>query len=56
MRKAKKFAKKHPVAALLFVAAVALIIIFGSLGGNDSESPVITEHRDGLYVHYIDVG
>lgn len=56
MRKAKKFAKKHPVATLLFAAAVALIIIFGSLGGNDSESTVIAEPRDGFYVHYIDVG
>ncbi|MDO4815571.1 MAG: ComEC/Rec2 family competence protein [Bacillota bacterium] len=56
LRKAKKFAKKHPIAAALFAAAIVLIIVLGSLGGNDSEAPASSEPRDGFYVHYIDVG
>ena len=53
IRKAKKFAKKHPVAAALFVLVIAAILVAGAL--QDSGKPP-AEPKDGLYVHYIDVG
>ena len=53
VRKFKKFAKKHPAAAALFTLAVAALIIFGLVSQHQAAP---AEPRDGLYVHYIDVG
>lgn len=67
LRKAKKFAKKHPVATVLFIAAVVLVVILSGAGESEphgqteispaaTPTPVTVEPRDGFYVHFIDVG
>lgn len=52
-RKAKKFAKKHPVAAAIFALAVIAILVYGAVQDANAPHP---EPREGFYVHYIDVG
>lgn len=49
----KRFAKKHPVAGAVITVLVALFFIY-SIAENHMAAQ--NTHRDGLYVHYIDVG
>lgn len=53
VNKFARFAKKHPLLALIIVAAAVAVVIWQSA---DGKTPTVTVPMDGLYVHYIDVG
>lgn len=54
VRKFKKFAKKHPVAGALITLLVAAFFIYSIATEHMAQENA--EPRQGLYVHYIDVG
>jgi len=56
LRRLKKLIKKHPITALIIAAVAAFMLIFPSVS-EDSTAPAETvQPREGVYVHYIDVG
>ena len=55
-RKFKRFAKKHPIlAVLILVVSIIAAVFVCALEGTESNNAA-SQMKDGMYVHYIDVG